>query len=101
MKAGNSYEDNNLVFATALGKPTDAKNLFGSYKNLLAKAKIEHKKFHCLRYTCATKLFGAGTPLKTVQALLGHSNIETTADIYTHVMPKQKINAAEKLNDII
>lgn len=40
-------------------------------------------------------------PLKTFQALLGHSNIETTADIYTHVMPKQKINTSEKLNDII
>lgn len=42
IKAGNSYEDNNLVFATALGKPTDAKNLFRSYKNLLIKAGIEH-----------------------------------------------------------
>ncbi|MCH3962940.1 MAG: site-specific integrase [Clostridium sp.] len=101
IKSGDSYEDNNLVFATALGKPTDAKNLFRSYKNLLIKANIEHKKFHCLRHTYATKLFEAGTPLKTVQALLGHSNIKTTADIYTHVMPKQKINAVEKLNDII
>ncbi|WP_278246129.1 site-specific integrase [Clostridium tyrobutyricum] len=101
IKAGEEYKDNNFVFPTALGKPIDAKNLFRSYKNLLIKAGIEHKKFHCLRHTYATKLFEAGTPPKTVQALLGHSNIKTTADIYTHVMPKQKINAVEKLNNII
>ena len=101
MKAGKSYEDNNLVFPTALGKPTDAKNLFRSYKNLLAKAKIEHKKFHCLRHTYASKLFANNVPLKTVQVLLGHSNIKTTADIYTHVMPKQKIDAVENLNSIL
>ncbi|MEY8001055.1 tyrosine-type recombinase/integrase [Clostridium sp. Mt-5] len=74
---------------------------FAIFYLLLIKAKIKHKKFHCLRYTYATKLFEAGAPLKTVQALLGHSNIKTTADIYTHVMPKQKINAVEKLNYII
>ncbi|WP_347707532.1 tyrosine-type recombinase/integrase [Clostridium sp. cel8] len=59
------------------------------------------KKFHALRHTYVTKLFEAGTPLKTVQTLLGHSNIKTTADIYTHVMSKQKIDAVEKLNSII
>ncbi|MBV4415958.1 site-specific integrase [Clostridium tyrobutyricum] len=101
IKAGEEYKDNNFVFPTALGKPIDAKNLFRSYKNLLIKAGIEHKKFHCLRHTYASKLFANNIPLKTVQVLLGHSNIKTTADIYTHVMPKQKIDAAEKLNSIL
>lgn len=100
-KAGESYENNNLVFATALGKSIDAKNLFRSYKNLLKSAGIEHKKFHSLRHTYASRLFADNVKLKTVQVLLGHSNIETTADIYTHVMPKQKIDAAEKLNSIL
>lgn len=71
-----------------------------SYKNLLIKAKIPHKKFHALRHTYATQLFEKGEPLKTVQTLLGHGDISITSNIYTHVMPKQKSNAAEKLNDL-
>lgn len=50
-RAGESYEDNNLVFATTLGRSIDAKNLFGIYKTLLKDACIEHKKFHSLRHT--------------------------------------------------
>ena len=39
-----------------------------------------------------------GVPLKTVSILPGHADIKITADIYTHVMPKEKIKAAETLN---
>ena len=31
---------------------------------------------------------------------IGHSNIQITADIYTHVMPEEKTKAVEKLNDL-
>jgi integrase len=99
-KAGNSYIDEKFIFATGNGKPVRAKNLFNSYKSLLIKAGIEHKKFHALRHTFATKLFEKDIPLKTVSELLGHSDISITADIYTHVMPKQKVIATEKLNDL-
>jgi len=36
--------------------------------------------------------------LKTVSELLGHSSIDMTANTYTHVIPKQKSDAVEKLN---
>ena len=71
-----------------------------SYKNLLIKAGIIHKKFHALRHTYATKLFERDVPLKTVQILLGHSDIYITANTYTHVIPREKITAVEKLNDL-
>jgi integrase len=100
LKAGHYYIDDNFVFPTITGTPINTKNLFKSYKALLIKAKIEHKKFHSLRHTYATKLFEYGVPLKTVQTLLGHSDLSITADIYTHVMPKEKTTAAEKLNSL-
>jgi integrase len=100
LKAGHYYIDDNFVFPTITGTPINTKNLFKSYKALLIKAKIEHKKFHSLRHTYATKLFEYGVPLKTVQTLLGHSDLSITSDIYTHVMPKEKTTAAEKLNSL-
>jgi integrase len=42
-------------------------------------------KLHDLRHTFATDCLKAGIPLKVVQNWLGHSEIDTTANIYTHV----------------
>jgi integrase len=41
--------------------------------------------FHSLRHTHATRLIENGANIKDVQARLGHSNIRTTLDTYTHV----------------
>lgn len=100
LKAGSGYVKNDLVFPTEIGEPTDAGNLRRSYSRALKKANVPYRKFHALRHTYATRLFENDVPLKTVQILLGHSNIKTTADIYTHVMPKEKIKAVEKLNSL-
>lgn len=52
----------------------------------LKKLDIPQMKFHALRHSYATRLFEAGVPTKTVQALMGHYDISITMDIYTHVM---------------
>lgn len=41
-----------------------------------------------MRHSCCTNWFELGLDLKTVQYLMGHADIKTTANIYTHFMGK-------------
>ncbi|MBR0576797.1 site-specific integrase [Proteiniclasticum sp. BAD-10] len=54
-----------------------------------------------LRHTFATRHFEEGTPIKTVQKLLGHAKFETTMNIYTHVMPDIKIRDAKNIDKFL
>ena len=58
-------------------------------------------KLHDLRHTFATRCLEAEIPLKVVQTWLGHSEIDTTADIYTHVSQKLNDSEARKLDDFL
>lgn len=100
LRCGSSYIKSDYIFTTESGTNIDVTNLSHAWARILKKAELQHKKFHALRHTYATKLFENEVPLKTVSELLGHSSIEMTADIYTHVMPKEKTNAVEKINYI-
>ncbi len=51
---------------------------------------------HGLRHTHCSLLFEAGASIKEVQERLGHSDIQTTMNIYTHVTEKAKDEAAQK-----
>ena len=56
---------------------------------------------HQLRHAYATILYDAGIDEKVAQGLMGHSTIQLTRDIYTHVRMDRKEAAAKSLNEYI
>jgi len=58
---------------------------------------MEHFSPHSLRHTFATRAFENNLPPKTVQAILGHSSVAMTMDLYTHTTEDKKREDMEKL----
>lgn len=56
---------------------------------------------HGFRHTHASLLFESGATIKEVQDRLGHSNVKTTMDIYTHVTKAAKKDTANKFANYI
>jgi integrase len=97
---GNLYnkDNKNYIFLTKSGNFYHKSWVNKSWGDFLKKCKVEHKKFHTLRHTYATLQSENDMQLKTVSSLLGHSSINITADIYTHVLKKQKEKAVDIIN---
>lgn len=56
---------------------------------------------HQLRHAYETMLFNANVPVKLAQKLLGHADIQTTQNIYTHIRDSKIGDATESLNNYI
>ena len=56
---------------------------------------------HWLRHTFATMLYLSGVDVLTAKEQLGHSDIKTTLDIYTHLDQEYKQKSIDKLDDYI
>lgn len=61
-----------------------------------ALAELPHLSIKGLRHTHATILLEIGTAAKVVQERLGHSNIATTMNIYSHVTPTMQRDAVSR-----
>lgn len=97
---GIKMKDNFLVFSTPVGTFLDASNIRKELIKIYDSCGLKYRRFHDLRHTFATRLFEMKTPPKTVQVLLGHSDISITLNIYTHVLEETKTEEMAKLNNI-
>lgn len=98
IKIGIIQNENTLVFGSLVNTPLDSSNVLKELKKVYIGINITDKTFHDLRHTYATRLFELGEPAKTVQELLGHSNLNITLGTYTHVLEQQKIKTASLID---
>ena len=81
-------------FVNYRGQPISRKGVWKRFQELEALSGVE-SKVHTLRHSFATHLLAGGADLRSVQELLGHSDLSTTT-IYTHVTDRQLEDAHEK-----
>jgi integrase len=97
MVAGSDWQDFDLVFAQPNGRALDKHSDYEAWTRLLADAGVRHIRLHDGRHTAATLLLSAGVHPRVVMELLGHSQMRTTTDIYSHVMPALAQEAADRM----
>jgi len=69
------------------------------FKTILKRAELpEVIRIHDLRHTFVSYLLSQNTPPRDVQEIVGHASFSTTMDIYGHLMPGAKRDAARKMD---
>ena len=86
-----------IVITNTKGGYFDFAHFRDELKYFLGKHKLKQFSVHSLRHTHASLLFEAGIEPKTISDRLGHSNIQTTLDMYTHLNDKQRSDVADRL----
>lgn len=98
---GPAYQDHGLVFCKEDGTPYNPKDFTKMFQRVLKNAGLPKIRLHDLRHTHATLALKKGIHPKVVQERLGHSNIHTTLDIYSHVSPDLQKIAMAPLNGLL
>jgi len=103
LKAGSSYEDNGLVFASAVGTPIHRRFIIKyHFKPTLQRAGLDMGiRLYDLRHSYVTLSLLSGVPVKVVSEQAGHASVAFTLDTYAHVLPDEREGASDKLERLL
>lgn len=97
-KNGKHFEgDENFIFTNQRGEWVHIHNFIRYFKRFIADHKIKPITPHGLRHTHASLLFSAGVEPKNISDRLGHSTVQITLDLYTHITEEQRADTVDKL----
>jgi integrase len=90
------------IFSNSFGRPLDIDGLHQRVvKGILAGAGIEWHGWHGFRRGLATNLHRLGVDDKTIQAILRHSNVSVTQNVYIKTVPADAVLAMKRLEHVL
>lgn len=97
-----AFPDSDCIFPSPVtGEMYHPDSVVNLHKKILKEAGLEHIRFHDLRHTFATLALQNGVDVKTVSAMLGHSNAGFTLATYTHTTTAAQHQAAAIMGSLV
>ena len=96
---GRSYcqKYRDYIYVNEMGDRIKPGYITQHFPIFLEKHGLRKIRFHDLRHSCASLLYANGVSLKEIQEWLGHSDISTTSNIYTHLDFTSKVASANAI----
>jgi integrase len=98
LRLGVRQTDDSHVTAQIDGQPLKPNSLTHEFVRFIAGTKLPRIRFHDLRHTHATQLLKSNVHPKIVQERLGHEDVSTTLNLYSHVLPGMQDDAAKRVD---
>ena len=88
------------IYVNPMGRRIRPNFLSQHFPEFLTAHDMKRIRFHDLRHSCASLLYANGVSLTEIQEWLGHSDISTTSNIYTHLDFSSKVSSANAIVSI-
>ncbi len=101
MLAGDLWREHDLIFSSTVGTPYQPANLHKRWHAHLKGAGLDPVPFHSLRHTAASFLVALNVHPRIAMEMLGHTNIQTTMQIYSHAQSDDMRKAMESVENVL
>lgn len=98
---GDRWKDTGYIFTRDDGLPMNPTSITAWLNKFSERHGLPHIHPHSFRHSVASILISAGTDIVTVSKQLGHTQVSTTADIYSHAIEEAKAQATECIANIM
>ncbi|MBQ3969436.1 MAG: tyrosine-type recombinase/integrase, partial [Clostridia bacterium] len=100
-KCGDLWVQSDRLFTTWCGKPMHPNTPYTWLKRFCERENVSFKGLHSFRHFVATQAIASGIDIKSVSAMLGHSQTSTTLNIYAHAVQQTNEKALSTIANLL